>query len=346
MAVTQEEIAQRVGVSRRLVGYALSGQANLNPETRLLIQETAASMGYRPNKVAQALASGRTNQIALCFPFLGSSFYNEITRQMEMLLRRTPYSLLIVTHHPHENRGALDITVDGMFYVAPSLCVPKSFSSPVVVMQNRLRLEDSGQQDVLDYDRIVFDTEQASFDAVNHLLAQGYRRVAYVVPLDMVTEMDLRYHAYKTVMERAGLEIETICLPIAAEELIRQKSHRLLTEYFREHGCPEALFCCNDDLGIGAYRALHDLGKRVPEDTAILGFDDLDDAQYLVPPMSSVRMPIAQVCARAWELMQYRIEHPDDPPRHESIKTQLVVRGSTGGPASPHTLQPSFKEST
>lgn len=327
MPVTQEEIAQKVGVSRRLVGYALSGHPSINEETRQRIQDTAARMGYRPHRVAQALASGRTYQIALCFPFLGSSFYNEFIRHFEMLLRPTPYNLLIVTYGGKNTN--LNLTVDGTLFIGPAYKVPAEAVLPVIVMQNQLRHEPGGAGE--QYDRIQIDTEEASFSAMEHLMAQGYRRIAYVAPAEMVTEVDLRYHAYHKMMLEAGLPEEVISLPISAEELLRQQSHRMLRQYFETHGCPDALFCCNDDLGIGAYRALGDLKRRIPEDTAIIGFDDLDDAMYLSPPMTSVRMPIQEVCRRAWEMMQQRIEDTEAPAQYESFQAHLIVRASSAG---------------
>jgi LacI family transcriptional regulator len=329
MPVTQEEIAQKVGVSRRLVGYALNGHPNINAETRQRIQDTAERMGYRPNRVAQALASGRTYQIALCFPFLGSSFYNEFIRQFEMLLRPTPYNLLIVTYGDKKGTQRLNLTVDGTLFIGPTYCVPPEAVLPVIVMQNQLYQVPENEDSK--YDTIQIETEEASFLAMAHLISQGHQRIAYLAPEEMVTEIDLRYHAYRRVMKEAGLREEVISLPICAEELLRQQSHRMLRRYFEAKGFPDALFCCNDDLGIGAYRAAADLGRRIPEDMAVLGFDDLDEASYLSPPMSSVRMPIQEVCRRAWDMLQQRIDDADSPAQYESFKASLVVRASSAG---------------
>ena len=93
-------------------------------------------------------------------------------------------------------------------------------------------------------------------------------------------------------MQAAGLPGEVIALSIRNEEQIRQQSHRMLMQYFNEKGVPDALFCCNDDIAMGAYRALGELGRRIPDEVVVIGFDDLDYANYLNPPMSSVHMPV------------------------------------------------------
>jgi DNA-binding LacI/PurR family transcriptional regulator len=331
MPVTQEDIAQKLGVSRRLVGYALSGHAGINAETRQRIQEMAQDMGYRPHRVAQALASGRTYHIALCFPFLGSSFYNEIIRQFEKLTRHTPYNLLMLTADSDTSGQAdMHFTVDGMIFVSPACYLPEAVDYPIVALQNQVI--DAPPSRNKKCDQVQIDLEEAAADAMRHLLDQGFKRIAYVAPRVMMEQQEYRYHSYNEGMREAGLETEFIALEISCEELIRRQSHEMLKNYFQENGFPDALFCCNDDVGIGAYRALTELGRRIPEETAVLGFDDIDDVRYMHPPMSAVHMPIEAVCQRAWEILLKRLKNEEFPPLYENFKAHLVVRESSQGP--------------
>jgi LacI family transcriptional regulator len=335
MAVTQQDIAKRLGVSQRLVSYALNGHACVGDEMRVRIKQEADALGYRPHRAAQALVTGRTHQIALCFRFLGSSFHTEVIRQFEILARDTPYDLLMLTLNPTDtNRTNVQFTADGTIFMGPAFFLrskhmAQSVVRPVVAIQNQLRLPDGVETDDEEFDRIEMHFETASQDVMEHLLAQGLRRIAYVAPFEMMGLPDLRYWAYRQAMEDAGLPLELITLPVQSEELIRQQSHLSLKEYFGEHGFPEALFCCNDDIGIGAYRALGELDRRVPEETAVIGFDDLDYAQYMHPPMSSVYMPVEEVCRRAWEMLMQRIEGDTRPPHYESFNAKLVIRKSS-----------------
>jgi DNA-binding LacI/PurR family transcriptional regulator len=330
MAVTQRDIAKKLGVSRRLVGYALNDEAGVGDEMRQRIKDEAALMGYRPHRVALALSSGRTYQIALCFPFLGSSYFNEIIRQFEILAQATPYSLLMTTFDPsNPEQRITQFTVDGMVFVGPEFYLSHSMNHPVVVLQNQVRTpEIKGEEK---FDRVSIDIESAAIEAMQHLLEQGFKRIAYVAPEAMMHQQDFRYYTYSEAMCRAGLPLETIALPIPGEQLIRQQSHQLLKEYFQTHGFPKALFCCNDDIGIGAYRALAQSGRSIPGDVAILGFDNLDDVQYLYPPMSTVRMPINEVCQQAWSMLMRRIEDPTLPPLQSNFETQLIIRESSLG---------------
>lgn len=329
MAVTQQDIALKLGVSQRLVSYALNGQNGVGEEMRRKIQDEAEALGYRPDRAAQALATGRTHQIAICFPyFLGSSYYNAIIREFEILARHTPYDLLMITvDFGRPKSSNIQFTADGMIYVGPASQLPHNSSLPALAIQNHFRQPRSAWAE--EFDRVEFNLERGARDVMRHLLDQGFKRIAFVAAEDMIMDIEWRFHSYRTAMQEAGFSQEVIALPIAGEELIRQKSHQCLKDYFSEKGFPEALFCCNDDIGMGAYRALGEMGRKIPDETAVVGFDDLDYANYLNPPMTSVHMPIAEMCKSAWEMMMQRLEDKTLPPQFKSIEAHLVIRESS-----------------
>lgn len=329
--VTQSHIAEKLGVSRRSVAHALSGNGRMSDETRQRIRDEAERLGYAPNRVAQALVTGRTHQIALCFPwFFGSSFYNAIIHEFESLARHSPYDLLMVTVDPDDKNGKnIRWPADGTIFVGSSLRMPENIVQPTVILQNQPRYPLTAR--AAGYDRVQFNLEHASFQAIQHLLEEGHRNIAFVAPNYMIGDFDWRYHAYEIAMQEAGLKTEVITLPINGEGLLRQRSHQILKEYFSQNGFPDALFCCNDDIGIGAYRALGQLNRKIPNETAVMGFDDFDDSQFLSPPMSSVHMPIKAVCSAAWKTLMQRIENKELPPQFEAVEAHLVVRESSLG---------------
>jgi LacI family transcriptional regulator len=329
MPVTQQDIAKKLGVSQRLISYALNGQSGVSDEMRRKIREEAESLGYRPHRAAQALVTGRTYQIALCFPwFLGSSFYNAIIREFEILARETPYDLLMVTVDPQGEKGSnLQFTSDGTIFIGPAANLPRNVVQPAVAIQNQVRIAPT--EVAKQFDHVQLNIERASIAAVHHLVEAGLRRIAYVAPDNMIGDFEWRCYAYNTVVQKAGLIPEIIALPIANEELIRQQSHHMLKEYFGKNGFPDAVFCCNDDIGMGAYRALSELKRSVPSQTVVVGFDDLDYVNYLSPPMTSVHMPISEACCKAWTMLMQRLENPSLPPQFEMVEAHLVVRESS-----------------
>jgi LacI family transcriptional regulator len=333
MSITQKELAQKLNISQSLVARALNDYEEVSLSTRQLVQETARDLGYRPHRVGQALSTGRTHQIALCFPnFLGSSFYNAIIREFEILARCSSYELLVVTVDPTDERGNnVRFTADGAIFVGPADCLPPNIMQPVVTLQNQVLTKISKR--AKQFDRVQFNLEQASMEAMQHLVKQGFRRIAYVAQQDMIDDCECRCYAYQTVLQKAGMQPEIISLPIFREELIRQRSHRVLKKYFCDNGFPDALFCCNDDIGMGAYRALGELGRNVPGETAVIGVDDLDYASYLNPPMSSVHMPIDAACKLAWEMLMRRIEDDALAPQFDAVEAYLEVRESSISPS-------------
>ena len=330
MSVTQEDIAQKLNISRRLVGYALSGHPGVNESTRRQIEEMAHGMGYRPHRVAQALASGHTYQIALCFPCLAGSYYSEIISQFEILTRGTPYHVVITSFDP-ENPDAdyKPLTVDGTIFVAPASQMPRMLQPPVVVMQSELRRPMAAGEEKLD--RIQLNIGDATRDAIGHLLDQGFERFLYVAPQHMMHSREPRFYGYCEMLNNAGLQYALLPLEVPGEQRLRQQARQMLLCYFEERELPQAIFCGNDDVAIAAYRALDQLGYHIPGDVAIVGFDDLDEVQYLHPPLTSVHLPVETLCANAWRMLMERLENPALPPRYEQFPAHLVVRQSSTG---------------
>jgi len=200
---------------------------------------------------------------------------------------------------------------------------------PVVVMQTELRRPLAPGEDKLD--RIQLNIEDAANKAMHHLLEQGFERFLYVAPQHMMHSREPRFHAYCQALNNAGLQYALLPLEIPGEQRLRQQAHQALLTYFQERELPEAIFCGNDDVAIAAYRALDQLCRRIPDDVAIIGFDDLDEVQYLHPPLTSVHLPVETLCANAWRMLMERLEDPDLPPRYEQFPAHLVVRQSSTG---------------
>ena len=160
--------------------------------------------------------------------------------------------------------------------------------------------------------------------AVEHLLASGRRRVALLTPSHM---HDDRRAAYLAVMAEAGLPAEVI--EMSGES--RADARRSLTEHLAAHGRPEALFCHNDDAAIAACRVLRDLGLRTPDDVAVVGCDGIEDTEYLSISLSTIVLPIDEMCSLAWRFLKRRMREPDAPPQRITLQPTLAIRASSGG---------------
>lgn len=328
MPITQKDIALHLGISRRLVGYALKDHSRVSPQTRQLVHDTARELGYQPNLTAQALKTGRTYQIALCFPILGGSFYTEIIRRVEELTQPTPYDLLITTFDPmNPKQRNKQFAVDAMIFVGPTSLIPAQANYPVVAIQTQMYGQPNAEEDR--YDRVEIEIQTACIEAMQHLISQKFQRIAYVTTTHMMQPTELRYRTYCQEIQSAGLTPEIVKLPIVGETRVRRQSQQMLHDYFSTNGFPDALYCGNDDLATGACRALRRLDRQIPQQTAVLGFDDSDDSEYLVPPLTSVRLPLEDVCERAFGMLVTRMEDREMPPQHETYHAKLNIREST-----------------
>lgn len=331
MGVTQKEIAEKLNISQSLVARALKGEECVAPSTRERILKEADALGYRPNPLARALLTGCTYQIALCFSVLGGgSFYEELIRQFGILARHSPFSLLITTFNPQRpGERSPHLSVDGMVFVGQVSDLPHTLPYPVVTLQHQVQRPTVPGEEKFDW--VHFVTQDAASAAVEHLVQQNHRRIAYVTVDGMITPQDVRYSAYHEVMQKAGLTPEVIALPMPDETRLRDQAYDFLKTYFQENDFPEAIFCSNDDIAVGAYRALHELGRPIPEGTAVVGYDDLGDALYLNPPLTSVHLPVQEACRHLWQMLMQRIQNNSLPPQHELLKARLIVRDSSSG---------------
>jgi DNA-binding LacI/PurR family transcriptional regulator len=129
-------------------------------------------------------------------------------------------------------------------------------------------------------------------------------------------------------MRQAGLKPEFLYYPLSSEQ--RPIVRRLITQYIRLHGCPEALFCHSDDVALGVYRGLCDLKIRVPEEVALVGCDGIQDTEYLECPLTTLVQPVAEMCATAWKFLARRLENPGIARQKAVLKPVLAVRESSG----------------
>ena len=164
MPVTQKDIAQTLGISRALVGYALNGHPRVSAETRKRVLEVVERTGYQPNSSARALVTGRTYQINLCLPALGNSFYSEIMRQFENLTHQTPYDLVVTTLKGMECRPN-SLTGDGAIFYGTGTVPPQVQSKNVVMIQHGLCIP-SGEP-VGAFDSVILDLIEAAQQAIS-----------------------------------------------------------------------------------------------------------------------------------------------------------------------------------
>ncbi len=331
MAVTMLDIAKRLDLSAATVSRVLSGKGAgfISSITRDRVKDAAREMGYRPNRVAQGLVSGKTRVIALWVRNPDAPYYTGILRSVQDLATSQGYEMILSGYRDEGEEVLPDSIaehdlrswpVDGVIAADCPLRVQKyreaNPNTPVVAIST-----DEG----LDVDSVTFDQVAGIEDAMRHLFEIGCRKPVHMTALFAVPQVAReRRRVFEEACAKAGVAGKVV----VAKDESRAAAREQVKKMWRE-GATDAIFCINDDAAIGAYRGLRDLGVKVGEDVALVGVDDIPDAAYLDADLTTVRQPVQEMCQKAWDLLNRRWESPTTEVVHESLKPTLVVRDST-----------------
>lgn len=330
MVVTQQEIADRLGVSRRLVGAALSGNPRVSAATRQRVEAMATTLGYRPNGAARALVTGRHFQVALFLPSLDGQFLADLIRQFERLARGTHYSLVVLKYSEDTDLNTVPSVDGSIAYVMPRGVLPHLGQKPQV--QLRPKPYASPGPEVANgptTDVVYLDMDHASTELVEHLIREGRKRIAIVSPQSMLQAGLPRYEAYLRAMHAAGLTPEAIDVSVPPDSRFRETVDQQLSSYFKQHGYPEALVCSNDELAIGAYRALRRAGRCIPLETAVTGCDNIEEGEDACPTLTTIHLNTEIACQNAWNLLMNRLDNLGAPVTTVTVQAQAIFRDSS-----------------
>ena len=321
-AVTLEDVARRAGVASSTASYVLNNKPKpFGVETRERVWTAARELGYRPNMAARSLATNRTNIIALWVPDVASAFSARVIAEMQRQVWRDGYEVLISQLHIAQGivegvtaaNGAPATTVkpprwdcDGIIAFLGSSCRNARLET---LSARNVPVVSMGAFPIADTDFVGVELFTGTQIAVRRLVANGCRRIAYLVPILADFAGDDRREAYREVVAHAGLER----IVISARDNSRRAGREAMTAFLASGGRIDGLFCYNDDAAIGAYRALRDAGLRLPEDVALFGCDGIEDTEYLDCHLSTLVLPLAEMCSTGWQFLRQRLLAPETP---------------------------------
>lgn len=334
------DVARVAGVSIKTVSNVINGYPYLRPETRKRVEDAVVQLGYRPNASARGLRSGRTGLIGLAVPALRENYFAELA---DRLIRAAETrGLSVIVEQTNGEREAELQTVSG----ARRRLTDGLVFSPVALGQDDAALLDLDFPIVLLGDRIydgptdhvAIHNTGAARAGVEHLLSLGRRRIAILGGEDssgQASSASLRLRGYREALGIAGIAEDPALirpLPHWTRSAGAEAVHALVAEGVRF----DAVFALNDTLALGALRALAREGLDVPGDVAVLGFDDIDEARFSVPSLSSIDAGMEQIADTALDLLTERIGEKGGrrPPRTVRPEFTVVPRESTGFPSA------------
>ncbi|MGW3344656.1 GH1 family beta-glucosidase [Nonomuraea rubra] len=324
---TLETVAARAGVSRATVSRVVNGESSVSAEVRAAVMRAVKELGYVPNLAARSLVTRRTNAIALVLSVPrqgGDALTSAVVQYVTSLLEGAGKQITLMLADTAESHRRIAAHVEARLADGVVLLPPdRGDTLAERLSRTEVPLVLLGKPPIASLVPYVdVDNAGGAVAATEHLLARGRRRIGMVCgPMDLVTVQD-RLAGHRAALQRAGLTPHLA----PADDLTRAAGAAATLRLLTDSPSLDAVFAATDQLAIGALEAARELGRRVPEDLAVVGFDDVDAASATTPALTTVRVPVAEQALALARLLLSRLEG-----RHTTsvvLPTRLVVRES------------------
>ncbi|POX48094.1 LacI family transcriptional regulator [Streptomyces sp. Ru71] len=330
---TLEEVAARAGVGRGTVSRVINNEAGVRDSTRRAVERAIAELGYVPNLAARSLAGRRADAVALAMTErdwrqFGEPFFNETVRAVGDALSDTNLQLLLtLIRTDTERRRFVEFARGGRVDGALLMSVHADDPLPDMLAESGLPTVLLGRRS--GDERVTYvdvDNAGGARDAVAHLLRGGRRAVATITgPLDMYVAQ-CRLRGYREALSRAGAATDDSW--VVEGDFTEDSGRRAMAELLRRHPEVDGVLAASDTTAAGALAALRAAGRRVPEDVAVIGFDDFALATGTEPQLTTVRQPLEEIGRTLVRLLLEEMEEPSVAWRHVILRTELVLRRS------------------
>lgn len=326
--VRLKELAHYLGLNPSTISVVLNDTPgrSIPDETRKRIKEAAKQFNYQPNLLARSFRSRRTLTLGILVPELGDGYHTAVMTGVGDYLVNAGY-FYFTAHHRHRPNLVEQYTkqlvakgAEGLICIDTAL--EHSLSVPVVAV--------AGHRHIQGVTNVVLDHRRAAELTLTHLHSLGHRRIAFMRGQPFSSDSDDRWRGIVEVGNELGIEIRpelTVQLnrDISSPEL----GYPVVQQLFDGKRKFTALVCFNDIAAIGAIRAIHDLGLRVPDDISVIGFDDIKAAAYISPNLTTIRQPLSEMGRFAAQCIVNRLNHTEDFREQVAFEPELVIREST-----------------
>jgi DNA-binding LacI/PurR family transcriptional regulator len=326
------DVARAAGVSPKTVSNVVNEYVHVRPEMRALVQHHVEALGYRPHAVGRQLRHGRTGVIALAVPGVDMPYFADLAALLVRAARDRGLTIVVeqtdgdVEREREVAAGSPVRFADALIFsplaIPPAELTAARHDTPMVL------LGEHGAAAVT-ADRVAIDSVAIGAVATMHLAASGRRRIAMIGHKERPkSAMEQRVLGYTRGLGEAGLPVDAALIR-TVPDWDRHHGADATDALLAEHPDIDAVFAANDALAIGVLRALHRHGRRVPDDVAVVGVDDVPESRFATPALTTVAIDRAFVVEAALELATSRLSEPDLPPRSRTAPHRLVVREST-----------------
>lgn len=332
MTITIREVAMLAGVSQATAARALNGYGSVSESTIEKVTQAAAQLGYRTNPVAQALRRGHSTLIGFVAGDLENPYFATVARNLSDAVEEAGYTIVVSSSDERLDRerkivetlqtqlvSAVAITpVSG--YDRSHLAKLDASGIPIVIIDRPIP--------DLQADAVTVDNVGGTRAGVEHLLNLGHTRIAFLTDDLPIAPSRERLEGYRQALIARGIAPDPALIVFGQSS--RQGGFEAALRLLSLEPRPTAVFAGDNLMTLGMLRASHTLDLAIPDDVALVGFDDFDVMTAVHPTVSAVAQPVAEVGRRAGELLVRRLQGHDGPPEHVSLPTELIVRESSG----------------
>lgn len=333
--VLLKDVAEYVGVSTALVSYVLNNkdkQARVGEEIARKIRKAAADLNYQPNLIAKSLQSGKTNIIGLIVADISNPFFSNIARIIEDEAMRQGY-VVIFGSSDESSEKSMRVTevfsnrgVDA-FIIAPSENAEKQIRSlqkkkvPVVLIDRYFQHIQS--------DYVIINNYQSAYTAVDHLVKNGSRRIAMMAYNTQLEHMQQRVSGYRQALADNGIEYQADWLSLVSYKDVSQQVETYIRALTKPSLRVDGFFFATNTLAVESLKLLTLTGIRIPDDLAIVSFDESDAFDLFYPPVTYVSQSLAAIGKGAVDLALARIRDKNKKPKQLIIESRLIIRESS-----------------
>ena len=330
---TIHDVAKQAGVAPITVSRVINNSGYISDKTREKVQKAINELGYVPNVLARSLKSKRTNTLALVFTDITNPFFTILARGVEDTASESGFNVIFCnTDESQEKEDTyiqllLQKQVDGILLV-PAVSSSKSIDliqeqkTPLVVLDRRVPHTN--------VDVVRGDSDGGAYQLTQHLINLGHKRITILSGPREVSTAEDRFQGYKRAMEDNGLSEFVQC---HYGGFSQESGKKLARQVFSKQPNPTAIFAANNLIALGTLSTLHSMGIKVPDDVALVSFDDIPENLTLFPFMTVVRQPSYEMGKRATEILISRIREAGSPDYQEIIfPVEFFESTSSGGP--------------
>ena len=328
---TLKDVALAAGVSQSTTSRALSGEGYVAPAVRDRVRAAADRLGYVPHAMARSLRKQVSRSVGVVVSDLRNTFYADLAAGVAARARAHGYTMMLVDD---QGSAADELSAAEAFVAtrtAGVILTPVSATVSAYLLAQQIPVVEVDRQfSPGACDAVVIDNHHVARRVTEHLIALGHRRIALLIDeTDWTTGAD-RSAGYREALQAAGL-------PVSPELLVSVgwdagSARRAAVDLLAQRNRPTALFAANNVLAEGLWRAVGDLGLRVPDDVSVVSFDDARWMSMVSPGMTAVAQDVVALGAAAMDQLVARIARPEEEPRTVTLEAEILARGSTAAP--------------